>query len=242
VYAALGGLFFMLVITLQVVAGFSPILAGAALLPVTAIMLMLSAWAGGFGQRVGPRLPMTVGPLVAAAGMLLLSRIGPGASYVVDVLPGVVVFGLGLSLTVAPLTATVLSSASQRHAGVASGVNNAIARSAGLLIVAALPLLVSLGGDAYADPVLLEPAFAQSMMLCAGLLVLGAVLSAVSLRHPAKPAEPETAEPEAAEAEAAEPRPAPVEVELSPCRVHCAIAGTPLHPSAQARPPSQTRA
>ncbi|MGH3317859.1 MAG: MFS transporter [Nocardioidaceae bacterium] len=242
VYAALGGLFFMLVITLQVVAGFSPMLAGTALLPVTAIMLALSSWAGGFGQRVGPRLPMTVGPLVAAAGMLLLSRIGPGASYVVDVLPGVVVFGLGLSLTVAPLTATVLSSASQRHAGVASGVNNAIARSAGLLIVAALPLLVGLSGDAYADPVLLEPAFAQSMLLCAGLLVVGGVLAAVSVRPAAKHAEPEAAETEVAEAGAAEPGAAAVEVELSPCRVYCAIAGTPLHPSAQAQPPTQTRA
>jgi MFS family permease len=233
------------VITLQVVAGFSPVLAGTALLPVTAIMLVLSAWAGGFGQRVGPRIPMTVGPLIAAIGLVLLSRIGPGAGYVVDVLPGVIVFGLGLSLTVAPLTATVLSSASQRHAGVASGVNNAIARSAGLLIVAALPLLVGLSGDAYADPVLLEPAFAQSMLLCAGLLVLGGVLSAVSVRTAAKPAEPEIAAPEVVEAEvakAAEPRPVAVEVEPSPCRVHCAIAGTPLHPSAQAQPPTQTRA
>jgi hypothetical protein len=169
---------------------------------------------------------------------LLLSRIGPGASYVIDVLPGVILFGLGLSFTVAPLTATVLSSAPQRHAGVASGVNNAIARSAGLLIVAALPLLVGLSGDAYADPVLLEPAFAQSMLLCAGLLVLGGVLSAVSVRTAAKPAEPEAAEPEAAA-----PR-AGAGVELSPCRMHCAIAGTPLHPSAQAQaqPPSQPRA
>jgi hypothetical protein len=191
---------------------------------------------------VGPRVPMTVGPLVAAVGLLLLSRIGPGASYVVDVLPGVIVFGLGLSFTVAPLTATVLASASQRHAGVASGVNNAIARSAGLLIVAALPLLIGLSGDAYADPVLLEPAFAQSMMLCAGLLVLAGVLSAVSLRHAARPTEPETAEVEVAEPGAAEPRAAAVEVEPSPCRVHCAIAGTPLHPSAQTQPPTQTRA
>ena len=243
VYAALGGLFFMLVITLQVVAGFSPILAGTALLPVTAIMLLLSAWAGGFGQRVGPRIPMTFGPVVAAAGLLLLSRIGPGASYVVDVLPGVVVFGLGLSLTVAPLTATVLASASQRHAGVASGVNNAIARSAGLLIVAALPLLVGLSGDAYADPVLLEPAFAQSMLLCAGLLVVGGVLSAVSLRPAVKRARtPETAQPETAQPEPAGPRAAFADVEPSPCRVHCAIAGTPLQPTTQAQPPTQTRA
>jgi EmrB/QacA subfamily drug resistance transporter len=241
VYAALGGLFFMLVITLQVVAGFSPILAGTALLPVTAIMLVLSAWAGGFGQRVGPRIPMTVGPLVAAVGLLLLSRIGSDASYVVDVLPGVIVFGFGLSFTVAPLTATVLSSAPQRHAGVASGVNNAIARSAGLLIVAALPLVVGLSGDAYADPDLLAPAFAQSMLLCAGLLVLGGLLSAVSVRTAARPTEAEGARPPVAAA-GATPEQRAVEVEPSPCRVHCAIAGTPLHPSGQAQPPSQTPA
>jgi hypothetical protein len=102
------------------------------------------------------------------------------------------------------------------------------------LIVAALPLLVGLSGDAYADPVLLEPAFAQSMLMCAGLLVVGGVLSALSLRPAAKP--------EAAEPETAEARAAVVEVEPSPCRVHCAIAGTPLQPSAQAQPPTQTRA
>lgn len=207
VYAALSGVFFMLVITLQVVAGLSPVLSGAALLPVTALMLLLSSWAGDLGQRIGPRLPMTVGPLVSAAGLLLLSRIGRGASYVVDVLPGVAVIGLGLALTVAPLTSTVLASAPQRHAGVASGVNNAVARSAGLLIVAALPLIVGLSGDAYADPVLLEPAFARAMWLCAGLLVAGGLLSAVSLRRAASTA-----------------------VRESPCHIFCAIAGTPLHP------------
>jgi len=216
VYAALGGLFFMLVITLQVVVGLSPLLAGTALLPVTAIMLLLSARAGDLGQRIGPRIPMTVGPLVAAVGLVLLSRIGPGASYVVDVLPGVVIFGLGLSLTVAPLTATVLAAASQRHAGVASGINNAIARSAGLLIVAALPLLVGLSGDAYTNPAKLGPAFTDSMLLCAGLLVLGGLLSAVSLR--------------------------PAEVAPSPCRVHCAVAGTPLQPTAQPATPPPARA
>jgi EmrB/QacA subfamily drug resistance transporter len=224
VYAALGGLFFMLVITLQVVVGLSPILAGTALLPVTAIMLLLSARAGDLGQRIGPRIPMTAGPLVAGMGLLLLSRIGPGASYLVDVLPGVVVFGLGLSLTVAPLTSTVLASASQRHAGVASGINNAIARSAGLLIVAALPLLVGLSGDAYANPAQLGPAFTDAMLLCAGLLGLAGLLSAVSLRPAARP-----------------PAPAPAAVAPSPCRIHCAVAGTPLHPATQPAAPPPTR-
>src|SRR3954453_5521221 len=109
VYAALGGLFFFLVIGLQVVAGFSPVLAGSALLPVTFIMLLFSARAGGLSARIGPRLPMSLGPLLASCGALLLLRIGPGASYVQDVLPGVTVIGLGLALMVAPLTTTVLA-------------------------------------------------------------------------------------------------------------------------------------
>ncbi|MDT4985471.1 MAG: hypothetical protein QOF95_2961, partial [Pseudonocardiales bacterium] len=129
VYAALGGVFFFLVVNLQVVAGFSPLLAGTALLPVTVIMLLLSARSGAMAGRIGPRLPMTLGPLVAAAGVLLLLRVGPGASYLTDVLPAVTVFGLGLSLIVAPLTATVLAAAETRYAGVASGVNNALARA-----------------------------------------------------------------------------------------------------------------
>lgn len=225
-YAALGGVFFMLVITLQVVAGFTPVLAGAALLPVTVLMLLLSSWAGGLGQRIGPRIPMTAGPLVSAAGLVLLSQIGPGASYAVHVLPGVVIFGLGLSLTVAPLTSTVLASAPQRHAGVASGVNNAIARSAGLLVVAALPLVVGLSGDAYADPGRLEPAFTRAMLLCAALLVVGGLLSAVSLRPATKVREPGLAAVDSAP---------------SPCRVHCAVAGTPLHPPTEQVPPPRAR-
>lgn len=140
VYGALAVLFVLLVLQLQVVAGYSPLVAGTALLPVTAMMLVLSARAGALAQRVGPRIPMTAGPLVAAAGLLLLLRVGAGASYLLDVLPAVVVFGLGLSLTVAPLTATVLDSAEDRHAGVASGVNNAVARAAGLLAVAVIPV------------------------------------------------------------------------------------------------------
>ncbi|MBV9544998.1 MAG: MFS transporter, partial [Chloroflexi bacterium] len=152
VYGALGPLFLLLVVALQVVAGFSPVLAGAALLPVTLLMLVLSARAGELAGRIGPRLPMSLGPLVAAGGVLLMLRIGPGSSYIVDVLPSTVVFGLGLSLLVAPLTATVLAAAEARHAGIASGVNNAVARAAGLLAVAVLPVLAGISGDAYQRP------------------------------------------------------------------------------------------
>ena len=244
VYAALGGVFFMLVISLQVVAGFDPILAGSALLPVTVLMLALSARAGELAQRIGPRLPMTVGPLLAGAGVLLLSRVGPDAAYLTDVLPGVTLFGLGLSATVAPLTATMLASAPMRHAGVASGVNNAVARSAGLLMVAALPALVGLSAHAYADPAVLQPAFSSAMVLCASLLGAGGLLSWLTIKTPARlPAEGPaqgpalgTAEPGPAGAaeevpvEAREP-PAPVRLlPVCPCRVHCAICGTPLVP------------
>ena len=128
VYGALGGVFFFLVITLQVVAGFSALAAGLAPLPVTILMLLLSARSGTLAGRIGPRIPMTAGPLVCAVGATLLAGVGPDATYATDVLPGVVVLGLGLSLTVAPLTATALASADNRHAGIASGVNDAGAR------------------------------------------------------------------------------------------------------------------
>jgi EmrB/QacA subfamily drug resistance transporter len=159
VYAGLGVFFFLLVLQLQIVAGFSPLVAGSALLPVTVLMLLLSARAGALAERIGPRLLMTVGPLLAAMGFLLTLRIGTDASYLTDVLPAVVVLGLGLSLTVAPLTATVLNSADPRYAGTASGVNNAIARSGGLLAVAVIPVAAGLGGTDYTDPLSFSPAF-----------------------------------------------------------------------------------
>ncbi len=183
VYAALSGIFLFLVLALQVVAGFSPIEAGAALLPVTVLMLLLSSRMGALSTRIGPRIPMTVGPLVSAVAALWLSGLDEGATYVGDVLPRVGLFGLGLSITVAPLTATVLAAAPDRHAGIASGVNNAVARVAGLLAVAALPLVVGLDGAAYADPDLLQPAYREAMLVCAGLLAAGGVLAFLLVRR-----------------------------------------------------------
>ncbi|WP_067495059.1 MFS transporter [Actinoplanes sp. TFC3] len=179
VYAANGGVFFLVVLNLQVVAGFSPLTGGMALLPVTAIMLLLSARSGALGQRIGPRLPMTVGPFVCAAALLWMSRIGAGASYLTDVLPPVIVFGLGLSLLVAPLTATALGSLDDAYAGVASGVNNAVARAAGLLSVAVLPLAAGIGSGNLTDAGTLHPTYQMSMVICAGLMVTGGVLAAV---------------------------------------------------------------
>ena len=184
VYGALGVVFLLLVLQLQVVAGFSPLVAGAALLPVTVIMLLFSARAGALAQRIGPRLPMTAGPLVAAAGLLLLRRIGPGASWLADVLPGVAVFGAGLALTVAPLTATVLGSAPDRYAGAASGVNNAVARAAGLLSVALIPGLAGIAGADYTDPAAFGAGFRTAMLISASLLVAAGAVSFALVRSP----------------------------------------------------------
>jgi len=181
-YAAMGVVFFLLVVQLQVSAGFSPIAAGSAMLPVTILMLLLSARSGELAKRIGPRIPMTGGILACAAGLVLMSRIGPGASYIVDVLPAALVFGLGLSTAVAPLTATVLATAEERYAGVASGVNNALARTGGLLAVAAVPPLVGLTGDAYNSPVAFTHGFHTAMLISAAMLAVAAVTTFFTIR------------------------------------------------------------
>ncbi len=186
VYAGLGGVFFWLVVTLQVVSGWAPLRAGLSLLPVTVLMLVFSPRAGVLGDRLGPRVPMTVGPLVAAGGVALLSRTGPEASYLADVLVPVTLLGAGLTLTVTPLTATALGSVGEDRVGVASGVNNAVARTGGLLVVAVLPALTGLGAGGFADPRALESAFAAAMVICAALLALGGILSGLLIR-PATP-------------------------------------------------------
>ncbi|WP_104524799.1 MFS transporter [Blastococcus atacamensis] len=184
VYAALGALFVLLVLHLQVVAGFSPLLAGTALLPVTVLMLLFSARVGALAQRIGPRALLTAGPLVSAGGVLLTLRIGPDASYLGDVLPAVVLFGSGLTLLVAPLTATVLDSAADRFAGVASGVNNAVARAAGLLAVAVVPVAAGLGGSDHTDPTAFAAGFRTATLILAGLLVTGALVAVAFVRRP----------------------------------------------------------
>ncbi|WP_210585122.1 MFS transporter [Streptomyces sp. GESEQ-35] len=182
VYAAIGGFFFLAVIQLQVVVGYSALAAGTALLPSTVLMLLFSARSGELGERIGPRIPLTVGPLVCAAGLLLMLRVGPDASYVADILPAVLVFGVGLVTLVAPLTATVLGSVDTSRAGLASGINNAAARAAGLIAVAALPLLAGMGEDAYRSPDAFDDAFGRAMVWCAGVLVAGSVLSFATVR------------------------------------------------------------
>jgi EmrB/QacA subfamily drug resistance transporter len=183
VYGALGGLFFLLPVELQRGAGFSPVAAGAALLPVTAMLLLLSARMGRVAARRGPRLQMTVGPLVAAAGMVSLLRIHPGGSYLTTVLPGVLIFGLGMAVTVAPLTATVMAAAPPQDVGVGSAVNNDLARTAGLLAVAVLPALAGITAAAYGSPQRLSTGFHHAALIAAALCALGGVISAVFVRN-----------------------------------------------------------
>jgi hypothetical protein len=128
---------------LQQVVGYTALEAGLATTPISILLFFLSPRFGRLASGTGPRLPMTVGPLTAAAGMLLMLRVGAGASYLADVLPAVLVFGLGLSATVAPLTATVLDSVAERRVGIASGINNGVSRVAGLLAIAVLGAVIS---------------------------------------------------------------------------------------------------
>lgn len=184
VYGALGAVLFFLVLQLQTVVGYGPLLAGVATLPITVCMLLLASRGGQLGTRIGPRIPMTVGPLVMAGGTLLLLAVDAETSYWLDVLPGLAVFGLGLALMVAPLTSTVLAAAPDRHAGIASGVNNAVARAGSLLAVAALPVAVGLTGSDYARPEVFDRGYDLALTACAALLAVGGLISWVTIRRP----------------------------------------------------------
>lgn len=184
IYGALSGALFLLPIQLQRVVGLTPLASGTALLPVTIVMLLLSARAGRLAQRIGPRLPMTVGPLISATGLAMMVLITPGRSYWVSTLPAVVVFALGLSLTVAPLTSTVLAAASEQHAGIASAVNNTVARAAGLLAVATLPVVAGIAGADSLDPDVFADGFRMAVLISAALVAAGGVLAFLTIRTP----------------------------------------------------------
>ncbi|WP_406425661.1 MFS transporter [Streptomyces sp. NBC_01589] len=185
VYAGTGGFFFLTALQLQIVVGYSALAAGAAMLPNTVLMLLFSSHAGTLTQRLGPRAPLTVGPLVCAAGMVLMLRVGPNASYLHDVLPALLVMGTGMVIMVAPLTVTLLASVDASNAGLASGINNAAARAAGLVSVAALPLLAGMGPEAYRSDAAFDASFSRAMTLCAGLLAVGASVAFLTLRRTA---------------------------------------------------------
>ena len=177
VYGGFGTVTFLLVVYLQTALGYDAIWAGAALLPMTLLMLALSGYSGALSERIGARLPMTIGPALMAVGLLLMLRIEPGSSYVEAVLPAVVVLGFGLVATVAPLTATVLSSVEDHHAGIASGVNNAVARSAQLMAVAAIPMAAGITGDDYRDPAAFQQGFDRAVWISAILTASGSVVA-----------------------------------------------------------------
>jgi EmrB/QacA subfamily drug resistance transporter len=191
VYGALGGSLFLMPIQLQRVVGYSPLASGVALVPITVVLLLLSARAGRLAARIGPRLPMTLGPLLVAAGFALFTRIGPGASYLVDILPASLVYGLGLALTVAPLTATVLAAAPAEHAGIASAVNNDVARTAGLLAVAVLPVAAGISGADALEPARFDAGFRAAMTIAAVLCAAGGLLSWLTIRNPEPEPEPQ---------------------------------------------------
>ena len=183
VYAALGGSMFLLPVQLQQVSGFSAVAAGAATLPFTAVLMLFSSRVGAWSTRIGPRLPMTIGPVLAGAGMAMLAWIGADARYLTAVLPGVLVFSVGMTITIAPLTATVLAAAPTRQAGVASAINNDVSRVAGLLAVAVLPGLAGITPAAYADPAALSAGFSRAVIFCGALCAAGGVLAALTIRN-----------------------------------------------------------
>ncbi|MFN2602861.1 MAG: DHA2 family efflux MFS transporter permease subunit [Gemmatimonadaceae bacterium] len=181
VYAALNGLFFLLMLQLQNGLHYSALIAGASLLPVNALLLFLSPRSGHLAERIGPRLPMALGSLLAAIGMLLFVRVRPGANYLTTLLPALIVFGIGLGVLVAPLTTVALRSLGERRAGIASGVNNATARLAGLLATAAIPVAAGLGGSRKPTGPALATAFTRAMIISAALCGIGALVAATMI-------------------------------------------------------------
>jgi EmrB/QacA subfamily drug resistance transporter len=214
VYAALAGALFLLPLQLQETAGYGAIAAGAALVPMTIVMLLLSSRAGRLAQRIGPRLPMSLGPIVAGAGFALLSVVDSNSPYLSTVFPGVLVISLGLSLTVAPLTSTVLAAGGEDHAGVSAAINNAVARTAGLIAVAVIPTAAGISAASETGSSLAD-GFGRGMWISGAVCVSGGLLAALTITNPVRPA----AEPD-------------------PC-FHCALDAPPLRPVEQASEPER---
>ncbi len=209
VYAGLGGVLFLLPVVLQVVDRYSPLESGVALLPITLVMLLFSARSGRLAARIGPRLQMGVGPIVVGGGLVLLSRAPDGPTYFADVLPAVVCIATGLAITVAPLTSTALNSISDRHAGVASAVNNDVARLGALIAVAVLPTLGGITGLDYLHPAILAHGFQRAVVIAGTWCVAGGILAAFGIRNPADP-------------------PGGGAPNTTDTSVHCALDATPL--------------
>lgn len=208
-YASIGLTFFLVAYELQVAAGWDALGAGVAMLPATIIMLLLSAQSGALAQRIGPKVQLSVGPVLTAIGFLLLTRIGPSPHWASDVLPGAIVLGLGLVTFVAPLTATVMAAADPDHVSTASGVNNAIARAASLAGLAVIPVVSGLTGAMGASDV--TDAYRSALLIAAAVASLAAPLMFLGLKSSTGSAR-------------------------SARRVHCPIDGPPLQPDARRCP------
>jgi EmrB/QacA subfamily drug resistance transporter len=182
-YLAIGAMFFFLSLQLQNVLGYSALAAGAASMPATVIMLAFSPQAGRLGQRIGARVPMTVGPIVLGVGMVMLAGIEQGDDYLPSILPGVIVFGIGMTIFVAPLTTAVLGALPDERAGIASAVNNAAARFAQLLSSAALPALAGLSASTAVGPGAFSEGFRTAMLIGAAIAVLGGLISWWTIRE-----------------------------------------------------------
>jgi MFS family permease len=175
-------MFFLMPVQLQVTAGYSAWQAGLTLLPLTVLTLVLSPYGGELTTRLGARRPLAAGALSCTVAALLATRIGADASYVSDVLPVVVLTGIGVPLITPPITTAVLSAVPEGRAGIASAVSNGVARVAGLVVVAALPLLAGLPQDIAESPAALDRGFGTSMLICAGLFLSGGLVSWIGLR------------------------------------------------------------
>ncbi|HEU5271237.1 MAG TPA: MFS transporter [Jatrophihabitans sp.] len=187
-YGALSAVLFLFVLQLQISAGYGPLVAGLAPLPLSLLMLLLSPRAGAVVDRIGPRLPMAVGPVIVAAGIALSMRVDSGhRNFFLDVLPAMVVFGLGMSCLVAPLTATVMGSVPPDDVGIASGVNNAVSRTAGLLTVAILPALAGLSGEKYRIPAVMTHGYRIAASVCIVMMLAGAVAVLLTIDRDREP-------------------------------------------------------
>jgi hypothetical protein len=188
VYGAFGAFSLVFTIALETIAGYSPVKAGSTLLPITIITLLLSGRSGQLAARIGPRLPVTAGAFLCAAGDLLAVRVSARTGYWTTVIPLECVFGLGIAAMVAPLMSAALSSAPADHAGVASAVTNAIARASALLWIAALPPIAGLTGASYASASAFRGGYQEICLMCAASLALGGTIAALAFgnrrRHP----------------------------------------------------------
>jgi EmrB/QacA subfamily drug resistance transporter len=190
-YGALAGAFFLLPIQLQVTTGYSAWAAGLALLPLPILTLALSPYGGELTTRRGPRVPLIFGSVICAMALLIATRIGSDASYLTEVLPVIALTGVGVPLITPPITATVLSAVPDRRAGIASAVNNGVARAGGLVAVAALPLLAGLPEDAAQNASALDRGYGTGMLICSALFLSGGILAWFGLPRPATaPAQP----------------------------------------------------